>query len=73
MVFLSKSLIFIIFIQAEKRLFTKFHRQIFCWMDKWHGLTMDDIRKIEEDTLKELEEVIIFKSCGFRQQFLYGT
>lgn len=46
------------FIQnAEKRLFTKFHRQIFCWIDNWYGLTMNDIREIENKTQKELAEV----------------
>lgn len=47
------------FIQnSEKRLFTKFHRQIFCWIDKWYGLTMEDIRRIEDQTQKELKEQI---------------
>jgi hypothetical protein len=47
------------FIQSsEKRLFTKFHRQIFCWIDQWYGLTMADIRKIEDDVQKELQQEI---------------
>ncbi|RMZ94908.1 phosphatidylinositol transfer alpha isoform isoform X2 [Brachionus plicatilis] len=47
------------FIQtSERRLFTKFHRQLFCWIDEWHGLTMDDIRKIEEQVQKELSKEI---------------
>lgn len=46
------------FIQGvEKRLFTHFHRQLFCWMDKWIHLSMDDIRKMEEETKKELDEM----------------
>ena len=28
---------------TQKRLFTNFHRQMFCWTDKWYGKTMDDI------------------------------
>ncbi|XP_065333663.1 phosphatidylinositol transfer protein alpha isoform isoform X2 [Cloeon dipterum] len=45
------------FIQkSERRLFTNFHRQVFCWMDRWHGLTMDDIRAIEDETKKELDQ-----------------
>lgn len=48
--------------QQEKRIFTNFHRQLFCWIDKWVGLTMEDIRRMEEETQKELEEVI----CNFR-------
>jgi hypothetical protein len=38
------------------RLFKKFHRQVFCWIDKWHGVTLDDVRKYElelQDSLKE--------------------
>ncbi|XP_039297702.1 phosphatidylinositol transfer protein beta isoform isoform X4 [Nilaparvata lugens] len=45
------------FIQkSERRLFTTFHRQVFCWMDRWHGLTMEDIREIEEKTKEELDK-----------------
>uniref|UniRef100_A0A1I7XJR2 Phosphatidylinositol transfer protein beta n=1 Tax=Heterorhabditis bacteriophora TaxID=37862 RepID=A0A1I7XJR2_HETBA len=40
------------------RLFSKFHREVFCWIDKWHGLTMDDIRAIEAKAQKELEDQI---------------
>uniref|UniRef100_A0A3Q3EF01 Phosphatidylinositol transfer protein alpha isoform n=1 Tax=Labrus bergylta TaxID=56723 RepID=A0A3Q3EF01_9LABR len=46
------------FIQKqEKRLFTNFHRQLFCWIDKWIDLNMEDIRRMEEETRKELDEV----------------
>ncbi|XP_076473097.1 phosphatidylinositol transfer protein beta isoform-like [Babylonia areolata] len=41
--------------KQEKRIFNNFHRQVFCWMDKWYGLTMEDIRKIEDDTKAELD------------------
>ena len=43
--------------QQEKRLFTNFHRQLFCWIDKWIELNMEDIRRMEEETRKELEAV----------------
>lgn len=43
--------------KQEKRLFTNFHRQLFCWLDKWVDLTMDDIRRMEEETKKQLDEV----------------
>jgi len=32
------------------------HRQAFTWMDEWYGLTIEDIRKIEADTKKILDE-----------------
>ena len=56
---------------TEKRLFTNFHRQVinivrmaeiimtvqvFCWMDKWHGMTMEDIRALEEETKNKLDQ-----------------
>lgn len=30
--------------------------QVFCWMDRWHGMTMDDIRALEEKTKEELDK-----------------
>lgn len=44
--------------QNYPRLFTNFHRQVFCWIDSWFGLTMDDIRAIEDKTREELNEVL---------------
>ncbi|KAM9393230.1 phosphatidylinositol transfer protein beta isoform-like [Pholidichthys leucotaenia] len=46
--------------EQEKRLFTNFHRQLFCWIDKWVDLTMEDIRQMEASTQKELEKL---RSC----------
>ena len=30
--------------------------QLFCWTDKWHGMTMEDIRALEEETKRKLDE-----------------
>lgn len=38
------------------RLFRNFHRQVFCWIDNWYGLSMDDIRRLEEETKQKLDE-----------------
>ncbi|XP_072244349.1 phosphatidylinositol transfer protein beta isoform [Leuresthes tenuis] len=43
--------------EQEKRIFTNFHRQLFCWIDKWVELTMDDIRRMEAETQRELDEL----------------
>jgi len=43
--------------QTEKRLFLNQHRQVFCWIDKWHGLTIEDIRAIEDQTQEDLEKL----------------
>lgn len=42
--------------RQERRIFQYFHRQVVCWMDNWHGLTMDDIRQIERETKEELDK-----------------
>lgn len=31
------------------------YSQVFCWLDLWHGLTMEDIRALEEKTKEELD------------------
>ncbi|CAL8350382.1 unnamed protein product [Lota lota] len=43
--------------KQEARLFTNFHRQLFCSMDQWVELSMDDIRRMEEETQKELDKM----------------
>ena len=41
---------------TEKRLFTNFHRQLFCTIDKWIELTMEDIRRLEAETQEKLDK-----------------
>lgn len=45
-------------INMYKQLFTIFHRQIFCWMDKWSHLSLQEVRKIEEDLAEILAKKI---------------
>jgi hypothetical protein len=46
------------FIQkTERRVFLNFHRQLCCWLDRWYGLTLQDIRNLEEQTKKDLDEL----------------
>jgi len=40
----------------ERDLFLNFHRQVYCWLDQWFGMTMEDIREIENKTKRELDE-----------------
>lgn len=42
--------------KQEARLFLNFHRQVFCWLDRWYGLTMQDIRALEAETQRQLDE-----------------
>ena len=41
-----------------KQLFTTFHREIFCWLDKWYGLDLEGVRKIDNELQKILFEKI---------------
>ena len=44
------------FIHAtQRRLITNFHRQLFCWTDKYHGMNIADIRALEEETKHALD------------------
>ena len=43
--------------RQERRLFTTFHRQVVCWMDNWYGMTLDQIRELEDKTKDELDEM----------------
>ncbi|XP_042230657.1 phosphatidylinositol transfer protein alpha isoform-like isoform X2 [Homarus americanus] len=40
----------------ERRIITNFHRQVFCWLDEWYGLTMGDIRHLEDYSKIELDQ-----------------
>ncbi|KAG9509038.1 Phosphatidylinositol transfer protein alpha isoform, partial [Fragariocoptes setiger] len=42
--------------KQECRLFLNFHRQVFCWLDRWYGLTLADIRALEAATQRQLDE-----------------
>jgi len=39
----------------ERDLFFNFHRQVYCWLDEWFGMTMGDIREYESRTKSELD------------------
>jgi len=41
-----------------KDIFLSFHQNVWCWTDQWFGMTMDDIRRLEADTKRELEDRI---------------
>lgn len=30
--------------------FLQYHRKLFCWIDEWYGLKLEDIRQMEEET-----------------------
>lgn len=42
--------------KSERKIFTKFHRELCCFTDEWYGKTMEDIRALEEETKKDLDD-----------------
>ena len=34
-----------------------FNRKVFCWMDQWYGLSMEEVRNFEKETKDELEQL----------------
>lgn len=36
--------------------YIKKNRQLFCWTDGWFGMTIQDIRDMEEQTKRDLDE-----------------
>jgi hypothetical protein len=42
----------------QRNLFLMFNRQVFCTIDKWIGLTLEDIRHLEKKTKEELDQVL---------------
>lgn len=44
-------------VSTVRRVLFNFHRQVFCWIDKWHGMTIEDIRELEKATKEDLEKL----------------
>lgn len=40
---------------ALRDVFVKGHRQAFCWLDEWFGMSMEDIRAMERETQERLK------------------
>ncbi|XP_071618497.1 membrane-associated phosphatidylinositol transfer protein 1 [Heliangelus exortis] len=45
-----------------RKVMLRAHRQAWCWQDEWMGLTMEDIRQLEEETAKMLAQKMA--KCG---------
>lgn len=47
----------IILQNAQRKILLEGHRKCFCWLDEWHGLTMEDVRKMEDETAEAISKV----------------
>jgi hypothetical protein len=43
----------------ETNIFLRFHKQIFCWLDEWIEMTMEDVRAFE---IKLKEEMVAVRA-----------
>jgi len=43
---------------ALRDVFLSGHRQAFCWLDEWFGKTIEDMRKMEDETKVELDKLL---------------
>jgi len=43
---------------ALRDVFLSGHRQAFCWIDEWFGKTVEEMRKLEEETKVELDALL---------------
>eukprot|EP00741_Cyanophora_paradoxa_P025046 tig00000339_g24177.t1 len=41
---------------ALRNVFLKGHRDVFCWLDEWYGMTIEDVRKYEDETKAALAQ-----------------
>jgi len=41
-------------LKNQKKLFAKFNRSVFLWIDKWHAMTLEDVRQMEKETKEDL-------------------
>lgn len=43
---------------SSRNTFIKYNRKLFCWMDEWYNLSIEDIRKIESETAQITKDKI---------------
>ena len=55
---------------AIRKTLVRAHRQAWCWQDEWFGLTMEDIRTLEEETKILLSKKLIGQSLNTIEQSL---
>jgi len=49
---------------ALRDVFLQGHRQAVCWIDQWFGKTIEDMRKLEEETKVELDKLLAEDGAG---------
>lgn len=48
----------------ESQIFLKFHKEIFCWLDDWYGLSVDEIIAKEKSFYDAMEDVLSVDDDG---------
>uniref|UniRef100_A0A915D0J5 Phosphatidylinositol transfer protein N-terminal domain-containing protein n=1 Tax=Ditylenchus dipsaci TaxID=166011 RepID=A0A915D0J5_9BILA len=45
--------------ESYPRLFTKFNREMFCWIDEWHGKSSEELEQYEKEAAEKLRELFV--------------
>ena len=45
--------------EKYRQTFLAFHQQIWCWTDEWYGMTLEELRELEDRTKEELKKKIL--------------
>jgi len=48
----------------ERDLFFKFHRQVYCWLDDWFGMSLEDVRNFEAKIKQDLDNKLKTGEAG---------
>jgi len=42
----------------ETNIFLRFHKQVFCWIDEWYGMSMEEVRAFEDELREKINKKI---------------
>ncbi|CAM6084754.1 unnamed protein product [Calypogeia fissa] len=61
---------------AQRKILLEGHRKCFCWLDEWHGLTMEEIRRMEYETTEAManaRQIALRRAEGDNETDLCGA
>ncbi|KAG0558217.1 hypothetical protein KC19_10G012700 [Ceratodon purpureus] len=55
---------------AQRKILLECHRKCFCWLDEWFGLSMEDVRRMEDETAEALAKAraMVLKRAGTTEE-----
>ncbi|KAG0602401.1 hypothetical protein M758_10G011800 [Ceratodon purpureus] len=55
---------------SKRKILLECHRKCFCWLDEWFGLSMEDVRRMEDETAEALAkaQAMVLKRAGTTEE-----